>query len=94
MSYYEDYVKQYQKTPMGKYIRQRANANRRGIRWEFTFDTWWNTWQASGKWEQRGTQSDQYCMSRILDDGPYSPSNVRIQTMRKNSQQNVFTGSI
>jgi hypothetical protein len=86
MNYYEKYVKAYNQTPKGKYIRQRANAKRRGIPWEFTFDTWWDVWEKSGKWEQRGKEANQYVMSRVHDDGPYSPGNVKVITMSANSK--------
>lgn len=82
-----EYQKKYGKTPKGVYIRQRANANRREIPWDFTFETWWKIWEDSGKWEQRGQHSSQYCMSRINDEGPYSPGNVAIITMAENSRQ-------
>lgn len=90
MSYYEKYVKNYQKTPKGKYIRQRANAKQRGINWELSWEEWWDIWQKSGKWEQRGTGSNDYCMARKFDDGPYSRENVVIKTMADNSRETVF----
>jgi hypothetical protein len=90
MSYYEKYIKQYQKTPKGKYGVQRANAKRRGISWEFTFETWWKLWQESGKWDLRGTESHQYCMARVHDEGPYSPDNVLIRTMASNSRDCIL----
>ena len=86
MTIYEKYAKRYAKTPKGAYIRQRANARRRGIEWLFTFETWWEVWQNSGKWERRGRNDRQFCMSRKLDWGPYSPENVVIVTMNKNSK--------
>ena len=91
-NYYEKYIKNYQKTPKGIYGVQRANAIRRKIPWEFTFDTWWKIWETSGKWNQRGTQWNQYCMARILDFGPYSPENVEIITMSLNSKRNIMFG--
>lgn len=88
--YYEKYVKDYQKTPKGKFIRQKTNAKRRGIPWEMTFEEWWSIWEKSGKWEQRGQGPYNYCMSRKFDQGPYSVNNVTITTSRKNSQQAFF----
>ena len=75
------------KNPYGVYMRQRANARGRGILWEISFEDWWSVWQQSGKWEERGREAHQYCMSRKNDDGPYSVENVRIVTMKENSQE-------
>jgi len=79
--------REYYKTPMGKYIRQRANAHARAIAWEFTFDTWWKMWQESGKWEQRGRGVGCYYMCRTGDTGPYSPENCRIDTISANQKE-------
>lgn len=76
----------YTQNPKGVYIRQRANARRRGIPWEFTFNTWWGVWKNSGKWEHRGMGKGKYCMARRGDLGPYSPENVRIITFSQNSK--------
>lgn len=76
---------EYQKTPMGKYITQRANADTRGIPWQFTFKTWWKMWQESGKWEQRGRGPGCYFMCREGDEGAYSPENCRIATASSNA---------
>lgn len=67
-----------------KYATHKGGAVSRGIPWEFTFDTWWELWERSGKWDQRGNKHGQYCMSRYGDVGPYSPSNVFIQTRDDN----------
>lgn len=83
------YQQRYNQTPMGKYIRQRANAHRREIPWEFTFESWWKVWEDSGMWEFRGRGRDGYVMSRINDEGPYCPENVEIKTMRENSQEHL-----
>lgn len=86
---YEKYVKEQQKTPKGKFRTQRANAKRRNIPWLLTFEEWWDIWQKSGKWDQRGTGANQYCMARILDCGAYKKGNVKITTMKKNSQEGL-----
>lgn len=70
------------KSPIGRYDQQRAHAKRRGIPWEFTFDSWWKIWQDSGKWNERLERK--YVMCRTGDIGPYSPSNVRIDTHKNN----------
>lgn len=71
-------------SPMHRYMEQRRNAVcHRRIGWEFTFKTWWDLWQRSGKWEQRG-RGEGYCMARNGDVGPYSPTNVYICTIGQN----------
>ena len=92
MSYYQRYVKQYEKTPMGRFVRQKASANRRGIPWELSFDDWWGIWQESGKWEERGNKTGQFCMGRKNDIGPYSKENVMIIPSSKNSQDSWKNG--
>jgi len=87
MGQYDAYVKAYQKTAKGKYIRHRTNAIRRGIDWQFTFETWWQVWQESGKWEERGVGAGKYCMARYDDYGPYSPENVKIISMVENTKE-------
>jgi hypothetical protein len=86
-SFYEKYIKERQKTPKGKYTAQKANARRREIPWDFTFETWWKVWQDSGRWEQRGTKGGQYVMSRLNDEGHYGPNNVFIQKQEDNSRE-------
>lgn len=85
-AYYEKYVKNYEKTPKGRFNRQKANAKQRGVEWQLTFEEWWQIWQESGKWEERGTGEKNYCMSRKHDDGPYAVGNVRIITNKANSK--------
>jgi hypothetical protein len=87
---YAKYQQKYNSTPMGKFVRQKSNAKARGIDWELTFDQWWEIWEKSGKWEQRGTQAKDYCMARKFDWGPYAVGNVVITTVRKNSQEGFY----
>ena len=72
------------KSPKGKFNRQKNNAKRRGIEWLLTFEEWWKIWEDSGKWLQRGLGRDVYCMSRRKDTGPYSVENVFIQSGTNN----------
>lgn len=53
----------------------------------FTFDEWWDIWQRSGHWEERGWGSNKYCMSRFNDRGAYEINNVFIQTNGQNVRQ-------
>lgn len=68
-----------------RYCQHRDNtAKRDGIEFNLTFDEWWNIWQQSGHWEQRGRGSEKYCMCRKGDVGPYSAENVFIATNAEN----------
>lgn len=70
-------------SPFMRYLRQRQNARKRGIGWEFTFREWWQVWQDSGQWERCGRGAG-YCMARYMDAGPYRADNVYICTIAQN----------
>jgi len=74
--------KAWNETPEGKYSNHKTAAGKRGIEWEFTFDTWWAMWEPH--WDKRGNGGDKLCMCRRGDRGPYSPENCRIDTNRNN----------
>jgi transposase len=70
-------------SPMHRYVEHKRNALGRGIEWQFTFAQWWQVWQDSGKWEERGRTG--YVMARYGDgDAPYGLSTVYICTSREN----------
>lgn len=79
-----------------KYNEHHRNARQRGILWEFSFESWWAVWAASGKWEKRGKKKGCYVMSRPGDRGPYSPTNVAIiehaDNLREANVRNRPTG--
>ena len=66
------------------YMSQKAGAKQREIAWLFTFDTWLDVWESSGRIHERGPGRNQFCMARTNDAGPYSPDNVRITTNEDN----------
>ena len=70
-----------------KYYTQKACAKRRGIEFKLSFSEWWDVWQQSGKWEERGCKKGQYVMSRYKDIGAYEIGNVFIQTTNDNVRQ-------
>lgn len=78
------------KTPRGKYSVQKRHAKQRGINWEFTFEDWWDMWQKSGKWDDRGVSTGQYCMCRFKDEGPYSSTNCEIRHAPDNNLENYL----
>lgn len=74
--------------PYECYYMQRRNALARGIPWHFTFVSWWDMWERSGKWAERGRASrDSYVMARYGDEGPYEPRNVRIIRVHENNSE-------
>ena len=76
-------VQEILKTPRGRFSQQKHAAKIRNIPFLFTFDDWWAKWQPY--WSKRGKASDQYCMARKGDVGPYSKDNVVIATVRENA---------
>ena len=78
------YQRQWFKSPRGRYHQHKASAGKRGIEFLLTFEEWWDIWQASGKWEQRGRRRDQYVMARLGDVGPYERHNIRICLVGEN----------
>jgi hypothetical protein len=70
-----------------KYRYQRHRARQRGISWNLTFDEWYQWWQQTGHWEDRGITSGKYVMSRFGDLGPYSLDNIFCQTRDDNCRE-------
>jgi hypothetical protein len=79
-------LKLHNSKPYTKYRYQKSTAKKRGIVWEFIFETWWKVWSDSGKWEERGQAAHNYCMCRKGDTGPYSVDNVYIDTVSNNAK--------
>ena len=67
-----------------KYWSQSRSAKSRGIGFTLTFEQWWDIWDKSGQWDERGYHKGQYVMSRRGDIGPYEIGNVFIQTQADN----------
>ena len=70
-----------------KYYDQKSHAKARGIPFLLSKEEWWDIWQKSGHWEQRGRGVGQYCMARYGDKGPYAVDNVFIQLSSLNVRQ-------
>lgn len=78
-------------TAKRKYNVHKQGAKRRNVGFLLTFDEWWNIWQQSGHWEERGNKKGCYCMSRYGDIGPYAIGNVFIQTCSQNVADSLNT---
>lgn len=74
------------RTPLYAYRSQENNAAHRGIEWRLNLWQWWQIWQASGLWEQRG-RGQGYVMCRAADQGAYEPGNVYIGKATENSSE-------
>ena len=68
------------------YNEQKCSARNRGLEFGLTMRQWWDIWQQSGHWNERGRGSG-YCMSRVGDRGGYTFGNVYITTCRENVQE-------
>jgi hypothetical protein len=66
------------------YSSQRLSAGCRGIDFKLTFEEWYDWWQATGHYHERGRKKGQYCMSRIGDTGAYELGNIFCQLFSKN----------
>jgi hypothetical protein len=73
-----------------KYRHHKNLAKGRNIPFDLTFEEWWDIWQKSGKWEQRGRKRGQYVMSRFNDTGPYAINNVEIKKQEDNFREGVL----
>jgi hypothetical protein len=72
-----------------KFRYQRSKARSRGIDWCLTFEQWYQWWQDSDHWHERGITSGKYVMSRFGDVGPYSLDNIFCQTRDDNCREAI-----
>jgi hypothetical protein len=68
-----------------RYHATKSDAKRRGIDWQFTFDSWLDWWGSDIV--NRGPGPGQLVMARTGDIGPYHPSNVRKATTAENQNE-------
>ncbi len=80
-------------SPAYFYVDQRRNSLTRGIEWAISFPDWWQLWQDSGHWDERGRGAGKYCMARIGDSGNYAVGNVEIITTSQNSSDSYLITS-
>jgi hypothetical protein len=69
------------------FTSHKADAKRRGIPFKFTFESWLEFWEKSGKIPQRGHGKGKYVMARFGDKGAYSVGNVKIILFEENSKE-------
>ena len=63
------------------WLKAKAQADFRGEEWLLTFEDYFTVW--NGKWEERGRDSDQLCMTRIDWTGAWSIDNVYTCTRKE-----------
>ena len=68
-----------------KYRHQRATARQRGLQMKLTFQEWYQWWQETGHWNERGKGG--YVMSRFNDQGDYELGNIFCQRDAENSRE-------
>ena len=66
------------------YESQRSGARRRGIEWQFTYESWLAWW--GDDLARRGTGKYDLQMQRVADSGPYHPDNVRKGIPKQNRE--------
>lgn len=74
------------KKDRARYDAQKANARTRGIKFDLTYKQWWDWWQETGHYHERGPFRGQYVMGRYGDTGPYELGNIYCCTNTENAQ--------
>jgi hypothetical protein len=76
-------------SPAHRYSEQKSNVLKRGLRFDISLEDWFEVWEKSGKWEQRGNKKHEYCMCRFQDKGHYTKGNVFIATNTENCKEGL-----
>lgn len=75
------------KEDIRKYSQHRRQAAQRGIDFLLSFAEWYEWWQQTGHYEERGCRHGQYVMARHNDTGPYSLDNIKCITHEENRSE-------
>lgn len=76
--------------------RQKRQAAKRGIGFDFSFEQWVRWWEnhLGPNWlEKRGRFKGQYVMARAGDKGDYHPNNVKCITCSENQSEQIANGT-
>jgi hypothetical protein len=71
------------RSPRVRFLQQRANPKRRGIRFGFSYKSWLTAW--GDNFMLRGRGRNKLCMSRPNDKGGYRPNRVAIISFCENA---------
>jgi len=86
----------YKRTPRVAWNDQKKSAIKRGVGWDFTFESWSQWWETNlgPDWFiLRGHHTGQYVMARNGDKGPYTRGNVRCVRVEDNHNEYNLTKS-
>lgn len=64
--------------------KNRLDKDGNKIEFKLTFDEWWDWWQATGHYHERGRKKGQYVMARLNDVGHYELGNIFCCTHSEN----------
>ena len=67
------------------YWSQIGSSNKRGVKFDLTYEQWLEIWESSGFAHLRGRGKGKYCMARHNDIGPYAVGNVSIMPISQNA---------
>lgn len=70
------------------FIQQRNQANYRGEGWHISFEDWCALWQ--DKWESRGRERGDYCMTRLDWSLPWTVANTQIVNREEHARQQAM----
>lgn len=70
----------------GNYHTQKGHAKRRGVPFKLTLEEWFDWWQSTGHYHERGRTKDCYVMARHNDTGPYELGNIYCCTVAENAR--------
>ena len=59
-----------------------ARQRQTGIAVELTFKEWFDWWEETGCWNQRGNLNHQYAMTRINPKESWNIDNIKCETMK------------
>lgn len=82
-----DMHEEFQKTPIARFIQHRSNAKREKIKWNLSLWDWWEFWNLSGKYTERGRGPGKFCMSRKDWSKPYQKGNLVIMKIINNNKK-------
>jgi len=68
------------------YNSQKGHAKRRGVDFKLTFEEWFDWWQSTGHYQERGRKKDCYVMARHNDSGAYELGNIYCCTVQENAR--------